>query len=305
MRKSKLCILACCVGLSGATFLAIPANAQSDKAAGAASSADDQTKALEALRKAEAGPVVPDVGVNPAPAPQPEAATPAPSIVAPTPSVTATPGSDDQTKALNAVRSEEARPMPSATPVHSGPLTTREREALLVEAQRQRKMAEEKAMADRAAMDENAKRQRAEDDARIKEAMEKSKADLAAQEVAAREQQTVDDERIKQAVEAERAAAEQLRLARAEEAAAAERERLAKARAEAAERARIAQAQADAERLKKQMGASAATAPLGEIPAGPPSAKEQRLADLLRRYQADQITPYEYHVQRAKIIAEP
>ena len=36
-----------------------------------------------------------------------------------------------------------------------------------------------------------------------------------------------------------------------------------------------------------------------------PSTKEQKLADLLRRYQADEITPYEYHMERAKIIAEP
>jgi hypothetical protein len=33
--------------------------------------------------------------------------------------------------------------------------------------------------------------------------------------------------------------------------------------------------------------------------------KERRLDDLLRLYKADQITPQEYHVQRAKIIAEP
>jgi hypothetical protein len=43
--------------------------------------------------------------------------------------------------------------------------------------------------------------------------------------------------------------------------------------------------------------------------AGPPSAlaadKEQRLQELLRKYKADQITPEEYHQQRAKILAEP
>jgi hypothetical protein len=42
---------------------------------------------------------------------------------------------------------------------------------------------------------------------------------------------------------------------------------------------------------------------------GPPSAvapdKEQRLQELLRKYRADQITPEEYHQQRAKILAEP
>jgi len=43
--------------------------------------------------------------------------------------------------------------------------------------------------------------------------------------------------------------------------------------------------------------------------AGPPPAvsadKEQRLQELLRKYRADQITPEQYHEQRAKILAEP
>jgi hypothetical protein len=33
--------------------------------------------------------------------------------------------------------------------------------------------------------------------------------------------------------------------------------------------------------------------------------KEQRLAELLRKYKAEEITPEEYHQQRAKILAEP
>jgi hypothetical protein len=33
--------------------------------------------------------------------------------------------------------------------------------------------------------------------------------------------------------------------------------------------------------------------------------KQERLAELLRKYRADQVTPEEYHVQRAKILAEP
>jgi hypothetical protein len=41
-------------------------------------------------------------------------------------------------------------------------------------------------------------------------------------------------------------------------------------------------------------------------PASPPElTKEQKLADLLRRYEADEITPYQYHMERAKIVAEP
>ena len=42
---------------------------------------------------------------------------------------------------------------------------------------------------------------------------------------------------------------------------------------------------------------------------GPPPSisadKEQRLQELLRKYKADQITPEEYHQQRAKILAGP
>ena len=33
--------------------------------------------------------------------------------------------------------------------------------------------------------------------------------------------------------------------------------------------------------------------------------KEQKLADLLRKYRNDEITPQQYHTERAKILAEP
>jgi hypothetical protein len=33
--------------------------------------------------------------------------------------------------------------------------------------------------------------------------------------------------------------------------------------------------------------------------------RDQKLAELLRRYQADEIGPAEYHSERAKILAEP
>jgi hypothetical protein len=45
------------------------------------------------------------------------------------------------------------------------------------------------------------------------------------------------------------------------------------------------------------------------LPVAPPSSlpatKEARLAQLLQQYKADQITPEQYHLERAKIIAEP
>jgi hypothetical protein len=47
---------------------------------------------------------------------------------------------------------------------------------------------------------------------------------------------------------------------------------------------------------------------LSQIP-GPPldisADKQARLAELLRKYRADQLSPEEYHQQRAKILAEP
>ena len=49
------------------------------------------------------------------------------------------------------------------------------------------------------------------------------------------------------------------------------------------------------------------TEPIATPPPAPlvPGSKEQRLADLLNRYKMDQITPGEYHEQKAKILAEP
>jgi hypothetical protein len=35
------------------------------------------------------------------------------------------------------------------------------------------------------------------------------------------------------------------------------------------------------------------------------SDKKQRLSELLRKYQADELTPEQYHQQRAKILSEP
>ena len=47
--------------------------------------------------------------------------------------------------------------------------------------------------------------------------------------------------------------------------------------------------------------------PFPPIPVPPPAVsadKQQRLAELLRKYKADEITPEEYHQQRAKILSE-
>jgi hypothetical protein len=46
-------------------------------------------------------------------------------------------------------------------------------------------------------------------------------------------------------------------------------------------------------------------APLSAPPLPISLSKEQRLSELLRQYQLDQISPEQYHEQRAKILAEP
>jgi hypothetical protein len=45
--------------------------------------------------------------------------------------------------------------------------------------------------------------------------------------------------------------------------------------------------------------------PLQNAPPAVSADKEQRLQELLSKYKADQISPEEYHQQRAKILAEP
>lgn len=47
------------------------------------------------------------------------------------------------------------------------------------------------------------------------------------------------------------------------------------------------------------------TANIETAPSPLSGSKQERLAELLRRYKADAVTPQEYHTQRAAIIAEP
>ena len=63
-----------------------------------------------------------------------------------------------------------------------------------------------------------------------------------------------------------------------------------------------------AEKAPKKPAAvkSAPVFPAIQGPASPVSGdKQQRLAELLRKYKADELTPEEYHVQRTKIMGEP
>lgn len=50
---------------------------------------------------------------------------------------------------------------------------------------------------------------------------------------------------------------------------------------------------------------AAAFAPVEPPPSAVPASKDAKLADLLRKYKADAITPEEYHKERAKVLAEP
>ena len=124
-------------------------------------------------------------------------------------------------------------------------------------------------------------------------AEEQARANLAAQAEAAARQQKQDEQRIQQAIAAEKAAVEEARIEKAQ------REAIARKKAQDEIARRVAKLNNDTQDLYgKPPGKMAAAAV-------PLSAKELKLAELLRRYQADQITPLEYHSERAKIIAEP
>ena len=63
-----------------------------------------------------------------------------------------------------------------------------------------------------------------------------------------------------------------------------------------------------AEKAPKKPAAVKSAPAFQPIQAPPPSIpadKQQRLLELLHKYKADELTPEEYHVQRAKIMSEP
>jgi len=96
-----------------------------------------------------------------------------------------------------------------------------------------------------------------------------------------------------------------------EKAAAAEQKRLAE-EAKAREKAAAEEASARATQEKAKAKAEAKPAPKASafepLPAPPTNiaaSKEARLAELLKKYKADEITPEQYHTERSKILAEP
>ncbi len=67
-----------------------------------------------------------------------------------------------------------------------------------------------------------------------------------------------------------------------------------------------AEAHPKAQKLsQKPAKAPQAFPPIQAPPPAISASKEARLAELLRKYKADEITPEEYHQQRAKILSEP
>ena len=70
-------------------------------------------------------------------------------------------------------------------------------------------------------------------------------------------------------------------------------------------KAKPAEKAAEAQAKVKPEQAAAGLQPLMAPPIPISQAKEARLQELLKNYKADQITPEEYHKQRAAILAEP
>jgi hypothetical protein len=78
------------------------------------------------------------------------------------------------------------------------------------------------------------------------------------------------------------------------------------AEAKAQETAGKPQAQPKAgDTVKKPAKAASAFTPIQVPPPAVSADKQTRLAELLRKYKADALTPEEYHKQRAKILSEP
>jgi hypothetical protein len=295
MINRKLSIMACCLGIG----VAIATQAQP-----AAGTSDDQKAALDALRQAEKGrpattnsapaPTAPVTAtaattdaenaqalealrqaegghaahgpVAPAPVPAP-APTPAPEQ-AQAPVQAVAPNPADNASALEALRrAERGQVAPAAE----------QNNAQAIQAQKEAEAAQAQAEAARSQQSRDAERA----------AEEKALADKTAEETAAR-QKKVDEEK-------NLAAAKQSGTDNAAAAAALQRQ---KAQDEVAQRLEKLQGQ-----IKSQPAPTPASTPAENT--GIAASKEQRLADLLRRYRADEITPLEYHTERAKIIAEP
>ena len=144
-----------------------------------------------------------------------------------------------------------------------------------------------------------------------------SERDSKAQAKARKLQARKEAEALKAQAEADRLTREREARKAAQEKVDAEKAAKAQAAAEHLRAAQDARKPADQkaaeEKLRAQEQRQAAAAAVagtrvgngGVAPPGTQLTREQKLADLLRRYQADEIGPVEYHTERAKILAEP
>jgi translation initiation factor IF-2 len=233
-----------------------------------ASSSDEEARAWEALRKAEHGQAAPAMATPVVTAPAvttPAATAPAAPITAPASSP------DDESRALEALRQAEKPQHQNVQPSQT--------EANQVQNVQTRK-------------EEEAIKAQQEADAKLHAEQERNEAAA----------------RLKEAEEAKKAAAAQARAAKIQEEADAKLKKEEEKKKLATDKAQEESARRADKLLQKEMNhptaASAAAAPTSS--ATPlTGTKEQRLSDLLRRYEADEITPLQYHTERAKIIAEP
>lgn len=88
----------------------------------------------------------------------------------------------------------------------------------------------------------------------------------------------------------------------------AEREALAAEQKRLDDEAKATRAKVKSAKSKLEQGTVAQTAPFAPVeppPSAVPATKEAQLADLLRKYKTDAITPAEYHKERAKLLAGP
>jgi len=282
MRNRISSILACwaALGIGTAAF----AQSGGDSAA-------DQARELEAVRQAEVGPVTKPAKTekkaankkSEKKAAKKETSQTAPAAAKPAVEAPAKPAAGTPAKPATEPAAKPAV-KPAATAQYALPESSSEDQARALEAVRQAEVGqpqtqpstEKKAIVSTEQERKEAEAGRKEAEAAQKAAAEQGRAEKASREAAARIQK---EQASKAAVEAR-----------------------VKARQEAAAKPNKQQAKQKA--VSGQAAAPGKAASIPEVTSAP-TAKEQKLADLLRRYQADEITPMQYHSERAKIIAEP
>jgi hypothetical protein len=244
-----------------------PAAAVAPAAAGVpAGNPEEDARALDALRQAEKTP-----SNAPAAAPAPVATAPAvaPAVATPVVAAPSIPNSQEDTRALEALRQAEAAKNPTAGNIAVTAASEQARKQREADAAR-----EEQAIAEAEAQ---ARQKKVEEEKTLGGVNGHEDADTVAAKAAL--------EQYEKNMPAPTAGADNATVAL-------ERQ---KAQEEVARRV---------EELQKQIKSqpAAVTAPAAN---GISESKEERLRELLRRYNADEITPLEYHTERAKIVVEP